>query len=570
MIRFIHGYDKRYLPGLEKNGLLNKHSGLKITQHFATPETERFNVIAAKGGELFDLVKKNRYPFYIDRLQGGTFYSKYNFDHSLLQEYRDMLGEWFLGIQMHEWGGGIDGDWCRIRKQLAGTPPPWTEQQIHDAVKAVSSCKWCIHLSAGAAGEYAGKQYAETRKEYLAEMRRLFTLRQAETDGLLLPCDSYAMATGMEYDLGARAAMPEVGAQIPLTRLQVAMARGIAGAHASFWGTYYEPWGGQPFGAPHFFEGSLNEWRVDNTIFPFDFTSHGPNGGSSRALQRRIYYYSLMSGAHFIAEEWGVSNTFYNWRDYPLTPYGEVKKEFIDFSETCSHVDSFVPFALVLPREFEVVDLDYINDPDSDIYLGRSLDVETKVSFGHVKDTLRLIYARCGKAFGNEGHALTNSRFGDFFDVIYEDAGEQTLSKYAYLVDASSDGGFAKFVSGRNHRVLESADIDMLQQRLGKIIKTDLPCNVSGNAHWLLSRSYDKWFLAIFNNEGVERSVEKGDYLLNQADIKATISFKEEPRGLRILKCWPAAKHALRRQEDGTYDCIIPAGGFYILEFYLQ
>jgi hypothetical protein len=567
MMRFIHGYDKHYLPGLEKNGLLNKHSGLKITQHFATPEIERFNVIAAKGGDLFKLVKENGYPFYIDRLQGGTFYSKYNFDHLLLQEYRDMLGQWFLGIQMHEWGGGISGDWARIRKQLANTPPPWSEQQIHDAIKEVSSCKWCIHLSAGSAYEYARRQYPETWIEYLEEMRQVFTLRQAETNGLLLPCDSNAMATCMEYELGARAVMPEIGAQIPLTRLQVAMARGVSNMHASIWGTYYEPWGGMACSAPHFFEKSLNEWRLDNSIFPYDFTSNGSNGGSSRALQRRIYYYSLMSGANFIGEEWGVSNTFYNWRDYPLTPYGEVKKEFIDFAETYFHIDPFVPFALVLPREFKVVDLAYVNNPDSDLYLGRPLDAETKHSFGHIKKTLRLIYTRCGKSFGNEGHVITNGRFGDFFDIIYEDAGEQTFLKYAYLVDVSPDGGFAKSASRGNHRVLESADIEKLEQCLGKIMKADFPCTVSGCVHWLLSRLDDKWLLTIFNNEGVERSEEKGDYFLSEADIEIAISFKEEPKRLRLVKCWPIGKHSLNRQENGTYCCIIPAGGFSIFEF---
>lgn len=35
MIRFIHGYDENYFPGLVKNGLLNRNSGLKLSQHFA-------------------------------------------------------------------------------------------------------------------------------------------------------------------------------------------------------------------------------------------------------------------------------------------------------------------------------------------------------------------------------------------------------------------------------------------------------------------------------------------------------------------------------------------------------
>ncbi|MBU0715050.1 MAG: hypothetical protein KJ964_06810 [Verrucomicrobia bacterium] len=566
MLRFIHGYDEHYLPGLVKNGLLNKNSGIKIIQHFATPENEKFNIIAAKGGKLYNLVKENGFPFYIDRLQGGTFYSKYDFDHSLLREYCAMLGKWFLGIQMHEWVSVRNNDWNRIRTQLAGTPPPWTEQQIHDAIKAVSACKWCIHLSCGTAYEYSQIKYSETWQEYIEELRQLFELRQDETGGLLLPCDSYGMATAMEYELAARAAMPEVGAQISLMRLQVALARGMSGVFERIWGTYYEPWGGQPCSTCHFFEGQLNEWRLDNTIYPYDFSSNGPNGGSSRALQRRIYYYSLMSGAQFLGEEWGVSNTFYNWRDYPLTPYGTVKKDFISFAEKYSHIKPFVPIAIVLPVEFKVVDIGYINDPNSDVYLGRILAAGTKEFFGHIRKVLRLVYARCGQTFGNEGHTITNSRFGDFFDVIYEDAGEQAFSKYAYLVDASSDGGFAKSVSGEKHKVLKSTDIELLEHGLGKIIKTDFPCNVFGGVHWLLSRSGDKWLLTMFNNEGVERSAEKGDCFLDEADIKTAVCFREAPGEFRILKSWPEGG-TLERQEDGRYWCTIPAGGFYILEF---
>ena len=125
MIRFIHGYDENFFPGLVKNGLLNKNSGLKLSQHFATPENEKFNIIAAKGGNLHSFVKENNYLLYIDRLQGGTFYSRYDFDRALLREYKEMLGEWFLGIQMHEWGAVLNYDWKRIRKQLADMPPPW-------------------------------------------------------------------------------------------------------------------------------------------------------------------------------------------------------------------------------------------------------------------------------------------------------------------------------------------------------------------------------------------------------------------------------------------------------------
>ncbi|MFA6287049.1 MAG: hypothetical protein WC661_06640 [Opitutaceae bacterium] len=564
MLKFIHGYNERFLPGLEKHGLLNKNSGLKLTQHFATPENEKFNRLAAKGGTLHNRIRETGGLFYIDRLQGGTFYSKYDFDPALLREYRDMLGEGFLGIQMHEWGDVLDYDWTRIRKQLANTPPPWTEQQIHEAIKAVSACQWCIHLSCGTPLEYSQKQYAKTLPDYVEEMRQLFKLRQAETGGLLLACDSFCMAPAMEYDLGGRTVMPEVGDPIPLMRLQVAMARGMSGALKRHWGVYYQPWGGKPFSAPHFFETPENEWRLDNSIFPYDFTANGPNGGSSRSLQRRIYYYALLSGADYLSEEWGVSNTFHDWRDYPLTPYGEIKKEFITFAEAHPDLKPFIPFAIVLPREFEAIDLRYINDAEAGHYLGRELDAGVKAAFEHLKGVLRLIYARTGTGFGNEGHIITNSRFGDFFDVIHEDAGEEAFSKYTWLVDAGREGAFARSASAAKHKVLESADVDQLKHRLEAIIDAEFPCMVSGGAHWLLNRCGDKRLLSLFNNEGVERTVEKGDVLIAEAEITAIIRFKNKPASLRILKGTPEI--TLTKKDDGTYGCKIPAGGFAVIE----
>jgi hypothetical protein len=566
-MKFIHGYDARYLPGLERQGLWNRDSGLKLTQHFATPEKEKFNILAAKDSPLHRLIKGGSRPFYIDRLQGGTFYHKYDFDRALLREYQDLLGEWFLGIQMHEWGAVLNYDWARIRKQLAGTPPPWTEQQIYDAIKKVSACPWCIHLSCGTPLEYSRKQFSETWRDYLEEMRGLFRQRQTETGGLLLPCDSCVMATFMEGGLGARALMSEVGAQTPLTRLQMAIARGMAKAFGRPWGIYYEPWGGNPFSAPHFFESALNEWRLDNTIFPFDFTAHGPNGGSSRSLQRRIYYQAFMAGAQFVSEEWGVSNTFHNWRDYPLTPYGEIKKDFIAFTANCRGYEPFVPFAIVLPKEIEAVDISHTHSPDSDHYLGRQLDATDRAFFGHVRQTLRLAFAATGKSHGNEAHLLTNSRFGDFFDVVREDVGDRVLKNYSYLVDATPGGAFAQSSGGRKLRTLSGSDVSSLADEIDRIIGSEFPCSVSGGVNWMLGRRGDRWRLGLFNNNGVERSAEKGDSFLPEADTVAVLRFRAKPQELCVLKRWPESREGLAQQADGSYACTLPAGGFHVVEF---
>ncbi|MCG3150288.1 MAG: hypothetical protein PCFJNLEI_03771 [Verrucomicrobiae bacterium] len=568
-MKFIHGYDERYLLGLEKHGLWNAESGLKVTQHFATPTAEKFNSLAAGGGKLQRLIRDRHCPLYIDRLQGGTFYQRYAFDLALLREYQELLGDWFLGIQMHEWGSGCNADWNRIRNQLATTPPPWTEQQIHAAIKAVSVNQECIHLSCGTALEYSRKHYAETWPEYLDELAQLFQLRQDENAGLLLPCDSYTQATGLEYQLGARTVMPEIGAQIPMTRLQVALARGLSRARGRPWGVYYEPWGGKPFSAPHFFDGPLNEWRVDKTSFAYDFTTYGPNGGSSRALQRRLYYYALLSGAHYLAEEWGVSNTFQNWRDYPLTPYGEIKKDFINFAATRPRLEPFVPFAIVLPRECAVIDLFHLRSPETDVYLNRTLGPADRALFGHVRSVLRLFFAAAGTSLGNEAHVLTNNRLADCFDVLDEDAAATAGGQYSCLIDASPDCRVARANVGGQTRTLLSTDLARLESEIMQMIGVEFPCTVGGGIHWLLNRQGQQWWLALFNNNGVERSTEHGDSFLSEANLPAVIHFKREPARLRLIKNWPATQEPLVRQAAGRYICSVAPGGFCLLEFHL-
>ena len=568
-MKFIHGYDERYLPGLEKHGLWNRDSGLKVTQHFATPAAEKFNALAASSGQLHRLVRERHCPLYIDRLQGGTYYQRYDFAPALLREYRELLGDWFLGIQMHEWGSGRNADWTRIRNQLATTPPPWTEPQIHAAIQQVSVNKEFIHLSCGTALEYSQQRYAETWPDYLNELRQLFQVRQDENAGLLLPCDSYTQATAMEYQLGARTVMPEIGGQIPLTRLQLALARGLSRVRGRPWGVYYEPWGGKPFSAPHFFAGPLNEWRVDNTSFAYDFTTHGANGGSSRSLQRRLYYYALLAGAHYLAEEWGVSNTFHNWHDYPLTPYGAIKKDFINFAAASPRREPFVPFAIVLPCECAVIDLFHIRSPDTDVYLNRTLAPADRALFGHVRSVLRLAFAAAGPGLGNEAHILTNNSFADCFDVLDEDAGAAAWANYSCLIDASPDGRLARSSIGNQPRTLASTDLDVLESEITRQVATEFPCTVAGGLHWLLNRQGQSWWLALFNNNGVERTADKGDSFLPAAALTAVIRFQREPQRLRIVKSWPDTQAGLARQADGTYLCPVAPGGFCILEFHL-
>ena len=73
MLKFLHGYAPELWEGYKKHGLLREQDGIRFMQNFLTPDEFRFNKLAAKDSELYNLIKEENRPFYIDRLQGGCF-----------------------------------------------------------------------------------------------------------------------------------------------------------------------------------------------------------------------------------------------------------------------------------------------------------------------------------------------------------------------------------------------------------------------------------------------------------------------------------------------------------------
>jgi len=54
-------------------------------------------------------------------------------------------------------------------------------------------------------------------------------------------------------------------------------------------------------------------------------------------------------------------------------------------------------------------------------------------------------------------------------------------------------------------------------EELAAWLTAELPCTVSGGVHWLLNRRGDGFLVAIFNHDGIDRSVEKGEVRLAEA-----------------------------------------------------
>ena len=581
-MKFFHVYNDDCFKGLEKNNLINQDTGFKIQHVYTAPEERLFNNYAAEGGRLHSLIKGENYPFYVDRIAGGTPYFPYNLDKALIRKYRELLGEWFLGFQMHESASNRRfSEWESVIQRMGGRKGPYDPAELELAMRSslavMADGSPVTDLSHELPSYFATLRYAETYPEFLEEVKEMFRRRIGDTDDNVLPCDSFYLLPKLQDEIGMRTFMPEVGCQIPQMRMAIALARGVARSSGKTWGAYYECWrnslGELDFTMPCFNKAPINEWYMPQAQFPYDFS--GDNGGSSRLLQNRIYYHALMSGADYFSEEWGLNCSYSDMDTFELSPYGLVKKNFIRVAEKLQGIQAVTPFAIVLPKKYICVELPefydakcyygYLDGVHRDVYMRCRLNGEDQDYFGHIEDVLRLFYVQYGETYGNEGHVLTNSRFGDLFDIIYEEADDQTLSRYAYLIDASKDGSFAKAHADRSHQILESSNLQALEAQVRQLEKHCMPCVVDG-LHWLVSADKNgQQYLTIFNNEGNTRDIAKGDTVDHQADRRVMVTFKS-PAELQMVAS--SGSGVTIERADGLHSLVtVPAAGFVVMTF---
>jgi hypothetical protein len=535
MFCLLHTYMPETWDAQVRSGLIDKYAGIRFPQSALLEQHNKFNEAAKEGGRLYNIVEEMKCPVYIDRLQGGAFYEDYEYDERLIESYRELLGERFLGFQMHEWMSNYRGD---IKKVLKGGISAWTSDEIEKSIRRQFPYPLTF-LEAMNAREMAGFGLPQTWEEFLRNSEELYRRRQKTTLGTLIPCDSYYLAPQPEISLGSKLLMPEIGRQTPDTRIQIAYSRGMARAHKISFGAYYEPWGGQPFSACCYQKDGLNEWNIGkSTDFPFE--TMGENGGSSRSMQRRMYIYAYFAGAQFISEEWGMCNTFYDWKDFELSPYGEVKADFLRLVDKYPDPgEIYTPVAVLLPEDLQVLEGMHRTE---DEYLGYPCH-------GGFAETLRTVRKAVCKVFsdavpmcGNETTSLINSEMPDAIDLLH--AGGD-LSRYEYVVN----------LSGKKQKSKREISPD----EVITVLRGLLPCSVSGGVHWFVTRRRNGWYLIILNNDGIERTVESGDKALPEGARTVKVSVKQG--SLKHLE-----GSGIRAAENCTYVIEIPSGGWFLGE----
>ena len=544
MLKFFHGYHPDVWDALVKSGMMTEYDGVRIPQDITIREYKQFNNVAKLGGHLHKFMLEHKCPFYIDRLQGGTFIDHYPYDMALLNEYINLVGdENYYGKQMHEWCSNYVSDLGKIGDLQDND---WKSENI---ARIVNEKYKMPHLFLESMDEYEMEYFGrpKTCYEIFNVLDRLFAKRMSE-HYRILPVDSATIAFSLEIDYGAKRFMAEIGAQTPHSRLQVAYGRGMAKAHGCSFGTYYETWGGNPFTTCNYQKYGKNEWDTE-TEEDFPFKSAGANGGSSRSLQERLYVYSFMNNVDFMSEEWSVANIFNDWDEFELSPYGKINVWFADFRKKYADVgQKITPIAAVLNSSHKILDRLESTNGFGEMAVGG----ENEEKMVQIKTDLKAIFANVTEMKGENWKALDNSNVPDAVDLLNFTT-NGALDGYKYLVDVTATNELRD--SAWAGKICPVSDVET-------ILRRELPCYVDGGLLWQVNeRIGGGYYLTVFNNSGVNRSVANGEIIDHTEDKMVTLTFKGERHP---ETCDGKGTLSLN---NGIYKLTVPAGGWSMIKF---
>ncbi len=542
----IHNYSPLYTRKLIELGMAQKGDGFKISQHFCSKPEMLFNTVAQPGGELYDIVKEYGSCFYIDRLQGGTYYSDYPYSIELQKEYDRLTDGHYLGVQLHELGETRVYDWHRIVTELAKAGLPRSEENILECVRAVSHNKEFPHFSQGSAGEYAARSCPKTLNEFYDDIDSVIKSRMTRFHGRIVNCDSCGAYPGLERENGMPLSFSEIGGLTLGTNYQIALRRGMSRAAGKPWGVYLEPWGVDGgLSAYCFMKNGINEWNINKENFAFE--TKGGDGGTSMSFARRMMYYSLFAGAEYFAEEWGQANTFYDDKDFVLSPYGEIKRVFFADSRFFNHVKPTVPIAVIIPNEMKMLNHQFSYPYENDI-----CDTDYRDLFQSFKCLFN-----DGVKLGFEDIYFGSSVAGGLIDIIYDDSYAEK-SPYELVID------YSHRLSGAN--VIDPATCPNLRGAVKKWVTGWLPVSVesTGGADIQLFQNNGSDYVCVYNHNGITKNVVTGEKANHEADVELTVKTKTgkitevfNPCGCRFTLNADAAEAHVS----------LPAGTFILLQY---
>ena len=166
----------------------------------------------------------------------------------------------------------------------------------------------------------------------------------------------------------------------------------------------------------------------------------------------------------------------------------------------------------------------------------------------NVRKALKSLLSNSSDMIGCETANIINSDIPDCIDIIHEDY-IRLHEDYKFFVDLTGNPEFR-----RNHRCISVEEAP-------EILKNLLPCEVSGGVHWFVNKTADGWLLVMFNNSGIERSVEKGEYVLPEGTREVAVRLKNG-QNLNVLEGTKDIQF-----ENGAYHFELQPGDWFLAEF---
>jgi hypothetical protein len=227
---FLHTYEAtgRYWRGLEKAGLIRHSTGVRLVNSPWGDDASRFNHVARLGGPLHQIIRQRRRPFIVDRICGGSPYHAYVFDAALVEAYVSLLGDNFLGGQLHEAVCNVANDWGRF----LGVDSKYRHAPV-DAARLRAHFDWGDSgrwLEYGTLDDYDGLVFPNSIDAFWAETMRSAKRQAARFQTRYSYCEGShhgELSWPSFYKQGAGWCLAEVGAAASRrTQFMIASLRG--------------------------------------------------------------------------------------------------------------------------------------------------------------------------------------------------------------------------------------------------------------------------------------------------------------------------------------------------------
>jgi hypothetical protein len=318
-------------------------------------------------------------PFF---LMNGYFQPAARYPDSVYNAVVEMAGDRFLGFPVHEWAYRV-----------------WKEDLE------------------GASAKPGNRE--DATEVFHKDFRRLLD----QTHGKIYAGEGYCMVAHQAYAWGAPMCYAEIGENMPCIPLQLAFIRGAARQYGNKpWGAYLSNW----------FRGTVLDSRYrapdkPRVLWSPPDLATGPNCGHSPSLEFRMAMAAHLSGATLVHHESDAFHGSVFVREDPenrfaLSAHGDAFKRWYDYAS--EHPRRGIPYT---PIAF-MVDFDHGWRPREDVYGIWPPDRGAAA----LEQVFTHVFAWEGRVDFERGY-LTNSPYGDVFDVLTDDATYSTLESYGAL-----------------------------------------------------------------------------------------------------------------------------------------